>query len=74
MAERRGEGGPDPEKSVSYVSYENWNWIVAAGMYVDEFGGGEREGERFVMAASLLSASRSSSRSTCSRSGSSPSR
>ncbi len=42
------------DKSVSYVPYDNWSWIVAAGMYADEFGEENAKARKFVMSASLV--------------------
>ena len=42
------------EKSVAYVSYDEWSWVVAAGMYLDEFAAENAKARSFVMTASLL--------------------
>jgi len=42
------------DKSVAYVSYDEWSWVVAAGMYLDEFAAENAKARSFVMTASLL--------------------
>jgi len=42
------------EKSVAYVSYNNWNWVVAAGMYIDEFSAESAQARNYVMTASVI--------------------
>jgi methyl-accepting chemotaxis protein-2 (aspartate sensor receptor) len=42
------------EKSVAYVSYNSWNWVVAAGMYVDEFATESAKARNYVMTASVV--------------------
>ena len=42
------------EKIVSYDFYDNWQWVVAAGVYTDEFAAEAARARNYFVAGSLL--------------------
>lgn len=46
--------GKQAEKIVGYKYYPEWNWIVAAGSYMDEFTGGARKVATSIIIISLI--------------------
>ncbi|HUJ19427.1 MAG TPA: Cache 3/Cache 2 fusion domain-containing protein [Nitrospirota bacterium] len=42
------------EKVVVYDSYDNWNWVVGAGMYTDEFAAETARARNFFLGAGVL--------------------
>ncbi len=42
------------EKVAVYASYDNWNWVVAASMYVDEFEAESAKMKKYLLGAGVI--------------------